>query len=1359
MNGSPDISDEERDRLELVFETIPDPLVLHNAEGRIIEANPQVIEHLGYSQAELRSIRIGDIETEHDSEDLITLWAGLKAGERTTVEGRHQRADGSIVPVEISIRRVDIDGKPHFLTISRDISERMEREQQLRLFERAVDRTAHAVFITDPNGIVVYVNPAFERITGYSAAEITGQRTSLLQSCEEGEAHDGDHWESILTGEQWQGEIIDERKNGERIILEQTISPLTDDEGEVENVVVVAQDVTERTDRERKLERYRRFVERSSAIVTALDSEGRVTFQSAAIERVLGYDPDELLGDVVFEYLHPDDVEETVATFESAIEDGEETFTDSFRFRAADGSWRWLQATGRSHLDDPAIEGVIVSSVDVTERRRQAAHLEKAQAVGSMGSWQLDMTEDELHWSAEVYEIFGIDPDTPMTYERFLEHVHPDDRARLEAEWRGALEGEPYDIEHRIRAINGEVRWVRERAEVEFDESGEPISGIGIVQDITDQKEREQQLRRFEAFIENSPTMVTLLDTDGTVLLDKSGVDVEWRHPPETFLDTNVLEYIHQADRERVTAAFESLTANPGEPMAIEYRFRGTDGEWRWLRTSAVNHEQDPLIGGIIAISIDVTVRKRRERELEQYESLVESAGDVLWMFDADFSEALVINDAYEEHFGQPTDALDQEATAFLEAIHPDDRGRMRRGMKRLQEGERIDLELRVNPGEDFDRWLWIKGAPILREDDPIAFAGFARDVTKRRERERALQRHRTYLESANDIITLIDPDGTIRFISSAVKRVLGYEPEELIGENGFTFLHPEDREDRLEQLERLVAEPESSAVFKFRFRCADGSFCWIEATARNLLADDDVGGILLSSRDITERVQHERRLSALHGATRRLIDADSPETVADIAVEAASELLDFSLPSVWFPDDDEFELVANSDEHQLMLEDAGTPQPVHSADSWLWDVLESGETVTRIPLPAEDLAAAVPIQSAIILPIGEHGILACAARGAVPFSDRQVRVAEILARNVQVVLDQLAHRAAIRRQKQFTDDLLDAIEDVVYVLDEDGDLRDWNRALEAVTGYDHTEIDSMNAADFFADDDRVAVATAVREAFETGRTRVQLEFETVDGRQIPFEFVANSFTDPDGNSVMAGIGRDRTRHVEYERTLERQRDNLQVLNQVVRHDIRNDLTVIHGRAGMLAEYVDEPAEDDLQSLIDATDRAIELTRTARDLAESMLQTGTDVETVRLGPHLEAPIETARERFEDALIVVADRIPDVAVRGNSFLEAVFRNLIQNAVIHNDSEIPRVNIKTKVKAETVTVRVGDNGPGIPDDRKEEIFGKGERGLDSPGTGIGLYLVRTVVDRCGGDVWVEDNEPTGAVFVVELPLGEE
>jgi signal transduction histidine kinase len=105
------------------------------------------------------------------------------------------------------------------------------------------------------------------------------------------------------------------------------------------------------------------------------------------------------------------------------------------------------------------------------------------------------------------------------------------------------------------------------------------------------------------------------------------------------------------------------------------------------------------------------------------------------------------------------------------------------------------------------------------------------------------------------------------------------------------------------------------------------------------------------------------------------------------------------------------------------------------------------------------------------------------------------------------------------------------------------------------------------------------------------------------------------------------------------------------------------------------------------------------------------------------------------------------------------LSSVFRNLLKNAVQHNDTDDPEVTVSATTGDGTVEVAVADNGPGVPDERKEEIFGQGEKGLESSGTGIGLYLVRTLVERYGGDVRVEDNDPEGSVFVVRLPTDGE
>jgi PAS domain S-box-containing protein len=126
--------------------------------------------------------------------------------------------------------------------------------------------------------------------------------------------------------------------------------------------------------------------------------------------------------------------------------------------------------------------------------RRSEDNLNRAQEVARIGSWSLDIPKNELMWSKETYRIFGVAFDTPLTYEAFLQMVHPDDRNYVDRSWKAALSGEPYDIEHRI-VVNGDIKWVHEKAEPAFNEKGEPLSAIGTVQDITEHKMATERLK------------------------------------------------------------------------------------------------------------------------------------------------------------------------------------------------------------------------------------------------------------------------------------------------------------------------------------------------------------------------------------------------------------------------------------------------------------------------------------------------------------------------------------------------------------------------------------------------------------------------------------------------------------------------------------------------------------------------------------------------------------------------------------------------------------------------------------------------------------------------------------------------
>jgi PAS domain S-box-containing protein len=139
------------------------------------------------------------------------------------------------------------------------------------------------------------------------------------------------------------------------------------------------------------------------------------------------------------------------------------------------------------------------TQVNLEEELRQSREdLDRAQAVGHLGSWRLDIRDNVLTWSDENYRIFGLPVGGPLTYETFLAVVHPDDRAFVDGQWRAGLRGQPYDIEHRL-LVAGQVKWVREKAFLEHDESGQLLGGFGITQDVTDRRAAEEALRESEA--------------------------------------------------------------------------------------------------------------------------------------------------------------------------------------------------------------------------------------------------------------------------------------------------------------------------------------------------------------------------------------------------------------------------------------------------------------------------------------------------------------------------------------------------------------------------------------------------------------------------------------------------------------------------------------------------------------------------------------------------------------------------------------------------------------------------------------------------------------------------------------------
>ncbi len=221
------------------------------------------------------------------------------------------------------------------------------------------------------------------------------------------------------------------------------------------------------------------------------------------------------------------------------------------------------------------------------------------------------------------------------------------------------------------------------------------------------------------------------------------------------------------------------------------------------------------------------------------------------------------------------------------------------------------------------------------------------------------------------------------------------------------------------------------------------------------------------------------------------------------------------------------------------------------------------------------------------------------------------------------------------------------------------------------------------------------------------------------------------------------------------ERALARANEQLRVLNRVTRHDIRNDMSVIVGWSGELAPHLDDEGQAMLDRIQKTAQNVIDLTITVRDFIEAL---GTnqrpELEPTAVCEVLDAELAKRRSMYPEATFQVDDEFPDISVQANDLLSSVFRNILNNAVQHNHNDNPVIEVRCRATDETIRISIADDGPGIPKDQKDSIFGRGQDGLDDPAAGLGLYLVDQLVDSYSGEIWVEDNEPAGSVFVVEL-----
>ncbi len=282
--------------------------------------------------------------------------------------------------------------------------------------------------------------------------------------------------------------------------------------------------------------------------------------------------------------------------------------------------------------------------VEITLQENQEL-LNRSQEIAHLGSWELNLESNKLTWSDEVYRIFGLEPqEFGATYEAFLEAVHPDDRAAVDAAYTGSLkEGRDcYEIEHRVvRKSSGEVRYVHERCEHITDESGKIIASIGMVHDITDRKKAEDQLRLQATLWENMHDAVVAMDKHFTITAWNRAATELYGWEKEEAIGENAWEIMHRGAREEhISEITAKLAAEGIATCDLDHQHK--DGGKLHIEARLVTlTDASGQIIGYISAGRDISERKRAEEELKHKNVELEASNRELEAFSYSVSHDL----------------------------------------------------------------------------------------------------------------------------------------------------------------------------------------------------------------------------------------------------------------------------------------------------------------------------------------------------------------------------------------------------------------------------------------------------------------------------------------------------------------------------------------------------------------------------------------------------------------------------------------------------------------------------------------------------------------------------------------------
>ncbi|MFC0773375.1 PAS domain S-box protein [Terrimonas alba] len=659
--------------------------------------------------------------------------------------------------------------------------------------------------------------------------------------------------------------------------------------------------------------RFRTLIENSSEVIIVSDPEGNLIFVSEGIKRMLGYTPQEYMKLNIFNMVSPEEAHSVHQMLQKIVDNPGEPFTINVHIQHRNGSWRWIEAVMAGFLDVPGLDGIVITYRDVTERKEAEDKLMVSEnrfrsiieqfpypvvTYTADGSYINANEAWEIMWQEKRENVkeYNIRKDPQLINSGLSKYV--------ERAFVGEVAiSEPYLYDPKLIGQAGRKRWMQMTLYPLKNADDNILEVILILQDVTENKEAEESLRK--SFKEISDYKYALDESSIVAITDQKGII---KYANENFCKIskyNVDELIGQ-DHRIINSGYHSrefirnlwVTIGNGKIWKGELKNKAKDDTIYWVDTTIVpflNEDGKPY--QYIAIRTDITERKQAEQALHESKQLLSAIIDnstaVIYVKDL-HGHYLMVNRRFSELFH-----LNQEnilGKTDYDFFSKEEADAFRRLDVRVAEAKHALTEEEIAPHDDGPHtYISVKSTLSDNTGKPYAIFGISTDITERKKVEEAILRaeanYREIFENATDAIYVHEMDtGKIIEVNQRAAEVTGYTKEELLNSdpNDFITGHPDyTLEKALDYIQNAATGKQQ--LFEWLGKKKDGSFNWFEVNLKkaNITGQER---ILAFFREINDRKKAQLEVQRLNeGLEQKVMERTAQLETVNKELEAFS--------------------------------------------------------------------------------------------------------------------------------------------------------------------------------------------------------------------------------------------------------------------------------------------------------------------------------------------------------------------------------------------------------------------------------------------------------------------------------------